>query len=102
RSVVCTFSPLSLHDALPISFLVYGPYLLEQYHGILLKPVFLCAYFYVCRQLRLVDLRRDGRRYHRRAVLVADVVLHYEYGPDSRSEEHTSELQSRENLVCRL
>src|SRR5690606_38627283 len=23
-------------------------------------------------------------------------------GPDSRSEEHTSELQSRENLVCRL
>src|SRR5690606_40592322 len=27
----------------------------------------------------------------------------YEYRPaDSRSEEHTSELQSRENLVCRL
>src|SRR5207302_5564889 len=23
-------------------------------------------------------------------------------GPTSRSEEHTSELQSRENLVCRL
>src|SRR5690606_40527591 len=23
-------------------------------------------------------------------------------GPDDRSEEHTSELQSRENLVCRL
>src|SRR5690606_41315381 len=23
-------------------------------------------------------------------------------GPSSRSEEHTSELQSRENLVCRL
>src|SRR5690606_41825426 len=23
-------------------------------------------------------------------------------GPDRRSEEHTSELQSRENLVCRL
>src|SRR5690606_42136663 len=23
-------------------------------------------------------------------------------GPDLRSEEHTSELQSRENLVCRL
>src|SRR5436309_11536613 len=23
-------------------------------------------------------------------------------GPQSRSEEHTSELQSRENLVCRL
>src|SRR5690606_40100291 len=25
-----------------------------------------------------------------------------ERGPDVRSEEHTSELQSRENLVCRL
>src|SRR5690606_40437684 len=24
------------------------------------------------------------------------------YGPVARSEEHTSELQSRENLVCRL
>src|SRR5690606_39965832 len=24
------------------------------------------------------------------------------YAPDMRSEEHTSELQSRENLVCRL
>src|SRR5690606_40003784 len=24
------------------------------------------------------------------------------YGPQVRSEEHTSELQSRENLVCRL
>src|SRR5207302_10672294 len=26
----------------------------------------------------------------------------YEYEPEFRSEEHTSELQSRENLVCRL
>src|SRR5690606_17702022 len=29
-------------------------------------------------------------------------VQHFEYGSDNRSEEHTSELQSRENLVCRL
>src|SRR2546430_12570782 len=25
-----------------------------------------------------------------------------EYAPDNRSEEHTSELQSQSNLVCRL
>src|SRR5690606_40867203 len=31
-----------------------------------------------------------------------DVRDYYHALPDSRSEEHTSELQSRENLVCRL
>src|SRR3712207_7958405 len=40
------------------------------------------------RRLRLLE-RRPGRR------LPAD-------GGDSRSEEHTSELQSRQYLVCRL
>src|SRR5690606_40009664 len=31
------------------------------------------------------------------------VIVRYVHGVDgSRSEEHTSELQSRENLVCRL
>src|SRR5207302_11345376 len=31
----------------------------------------------------------------------APVPLRKLYGADDRSEEHTSELQSRENLVCR-
>src|SRR5436309_8986467 len=31
-----------------------------------------------------------------------DSVLGVELGAEPRSEEHTSELQSRENLVCRL
>src|SRR5690606_41833360 len=35
-------------------------------------------------------------RYHQAVNLVSDQAL------DRRSEEHTSELQSRENLVCRL
>src|SRR5436305_9252663 len=30
------------------------------------------------------------------------VLLHVHGGPYSRSEEHTSELQSRPHLVCRL
>src|SRR5690606_16847033 len=30
------------------------------------------------------------------------IVFKFDNNPDDRSEEHTSELQSRENLVCRL
>src|SRR6266511_5779159 len=30
------------------------------------------------------------------------LTIHVHAGPQGRSEEHTSELQSRENLVCRL
>src|SRR2546422_4507788 len=36
------------------------------------------------------------------AVLDHEVVGHRPFLPDSRSEEHTSELQSRLHLVCRL
>src|SRR5690606_40585646 len=36
------------------------------------------------------------------AGIVDDVRLRFESAADERSEEHTSELQSRENLVCRL
>src|SRR5690606_18038236 len=34
--------------------------------------------------------------------LDAVIILNSDYKPVLRSEEHTSELQSRENLVCRL
>src|SRR5690606_41544675 len=60
----------------------------------------------------LVDERR-ARHQHRRAnrrQAVAVAVVEVEAHPardglrigEARSEEHTSELQSRENLVCRL
>src|SRR2546421_7605988 len=41
---------------------------------------------------------------HRRAVYVGanDVVRRRRGAGDARSEEHTSELQSRSDLVCRL
>src|SRR5690606_39598172 len=45
-----------------------------------------------------------GRHFHFvlvEHVAVGDVALGA-MSPDQRSEEHTSELQSRENLVCRL
>src|SRR5207302_8403195 len=44
---------------------------------------------------RIVRHLRDVREDRRGGVLVTDRLR-------ARSEEHTSELQSRENLVCRL
>src|SRR2546427_11070327 len=64
---------LSLHDALPISHGADG------------------------RQGRAGDVRyQDAERRHQRGV----AQLGHER--DDRSEEHTSELQSQSNLVCRL
>src|SRR5690606_15685344 len=48
--------------------------------------------------------RRPGS-YGGKPSLVVDNTLDRQFdvdAPDTRSEEHTSELQSRENLVCRL
>src|SRR2546430_8133450 len=38
----------------------------------------------------------------RRSRLGLSWKLHLEFAADCRSEEHTSELQSQSNLVCRL
>src|SRR2546430_16693793 len=58
---------LSLHDALPISFII-RTLLIHEY-----------------------------RKIHLRDPLLPPALL-----PPNRSEEHTSELQSQSNLVCRL
>src|SRR5690606_41601077 len=45
----------------------------------------------------------DGRnRRYTRAQVYIDDYAHHPEELRARSEEHTSELQSRENLVCRL
>src|SRR5690606_41996143 len=51
-----------------------------------------------------VPLSRRGRMQSARLAQGVDglPVLRNEASPRVRSEEHTSELQSRENLVCRL
>src|SRR5207302_10959169 len=83
---------LSLHDALPI----LGPR----------EPV--DAAERGGRAVLAGGVQRDQgpRRLRRRAVAAADparlVVRAGVLAPAARSEEHTSELQSRENLVCRL
>src|SRR5436309_6262685 len=46
--------------------------------------------------LRLFDVKELN------AQRVTEVLEHYVDSETLRSEEHTSELQSRENLVCRL
>src|SRR2546430_8783815 len=50
--------------------------------------------------VELVVLRR-GRAVRVDGVQVSEQLLRDE-GPQLRSEEHTSELQSQSNLVCRL
>src|SRR5260370_16433572 len=66
--------PLSLHDALPISVAVLDEQEADRAVG----------------KLRLVP------------DMQALPAAHRAYAAGSRSEEHTSELQSHLNLVCRL
>src|SRR5690606_42012698 len=74
--------PLSLHDALPI------------FDG--------CAHDGSCRGFR-GGLQRPPRTAFRNLLLRGiRVVAGISRAWPGRSEEHTSELQSRENLVCRL
>src|SRR2546430_17037564 len=74
--------PLSLHDALPISAH-------ER------RPVALLA--------RLAERRLDGRAVVAGHVADDAPAVGLEAGRGVvRSEEHTSELQSQSNLVCRL
>src|SRR5690606_39510428 len=84
---------LSLHDALPISLVVLRPHARREAERGVVHP-----------GERLL-VRRDGldgedraeRLFSHQPRRLRDVAE--ERG---RSEEHTSELQSRENLVCRL
>src|SRR5690606_41289389 len=91
---------LSLHDALPI-FAVFNVEIhtlddidsTERLGGVMKRkrshgfPLFHCAESETAHQLALRDPSEDK---------------YWRDGERGRSEEHTSELQSRENLVCRL
>src|SRR5690606_42044029 len=93
---------LSLHDALPISRLVIfvppvlppsvdlSPSSVMEFFG---SPV-LPSYF-TARSSRSETFCSTSRSWLTLTASVGSV-------PAARSEEHTSELQSRENLVCRL
>src|SRR5690606_40022179 len=83
-AAAAVFCALSLHDALPICVVLVA--------GLQL------------RELRLQDALVGGLQEigARRDQHVLQPVVEAPRFPEDRSEEHTSELQSRENLVCRL
>src|SRR2546427_4509010 len=54
------------------------------------------------RRVSLTDAGAQCLRYSQQMLALADEVQGEMRAGDSRSEEHTSELQSQSNLVCRL
>src|SRR2546430_5075535 len=52
--------------------------------------------------VQVLPHRQRGDRHHRRQQEVVALVERPLADADDRSEEHTSELQSQSNLVCRL
>src|SRR5690606_41531577 len=97
HAVPSEFSPLSLHDALPICLLAHsdGDVLVHALCDALLGA------------LALGDIGKhfpdsDPRYKGISSMLLLQEVSAKVAAAGWRSEEHTSELQSRENLVCRL
>src|SRR5690606_41414000 len=96
------FDTLSLHDALPISgehaSLVGELGELVSRHPLRerLRAAHMRALYQAGRQAEALESFRAFR-----ALLAEEIGV--DPGPEleRRSEEHTSELQSRENLVCR-
>src|SRR3712207_8033155 len=80
---------LSLHDALPISC-----YLLALYLAQVKGTRFGDEISQVMRQLEGIPAQVES--------VLAQAEHVYELARSHRSEEHTSELQSRQYLVCRL
>src|SRR5207302_11239462 len=78
---------LSLHDALPISVDLHALLAVDE-------PASTCTG-------ALVSRKQDGIAcVGQRGLQVMENAAAFRHA--ARSEEHTSELQSRENLVCRL
>src|SRR5690606_40726394 len=91
-------STLSLHDALPISpKLNFSDFVvLPDFDSFFRCFVKLIARLHIERFVeRILIYQRPERAEVARRVRICLHLIH-------RSEEHTSELQSRENLVCRL
>src|SRR2546430_5236056 len=57
--------------------------------------------YHLCENVRVLGVDRDGS-FARYVLLPAENCWRNAPGLSPRSEEHTSELQSQSNLVCRL
>src|SRR5207249_7119631 len=94
--------PLSLHDALPILRMMLDRGVLVQ-DGPVYRPIGPIASLEVPETLHaLIAARLDGLAPEERRLLQDAAVLGKTFTRRARSEEHTSELQSRFDLVCRL
>src|SRR5690606_39972398 len=94
-------STRSLHDALPISKPVIDAYARAC---TLMGPAGAGQLTKMVNQIciaGLVQALSEGLNFAQRAGLDGEKVLDV-ISKGARSEEHTSELQSRENIVCRL
>src|SRR5690606_41252619 len=91
--------PLSLHDALPIfgigQFDVEADLFLRIEHGSIGREMLDAQPVRAIARQRLQRIEQPCRSAGIDRAACTGVL-------DHRSEEHTSELQSRENLVCRL
>src|SRR5690606_41992423 len=91
---------LCLHDALPISTSLKSPAHFGENRRV--------AQFNRCRTpCQQSEAKEEPRlpitcALRRRLADLQRLPQMLKANPNSRSEEHTSELQSRENLVCRL
>src|SRR5690606_40906299 len=89
--------PLSRHDALPISLALRETSELRQEDlqmgGALIK---------LLRDLQVPLVQQWPAVETSYVTAFAMASTHHRIPAQQRSEEHTSELQSRENLVCRL
>src|SRR5690606_41090580 len=92
-----TIYHLSLHDALPI-FQRELSTNHAAHLACLAKDIMFAHFFEPCRRICSSNRLLDNIDKHHRNYSI--VVNQSAFG--DRSEEHTSELQSREKLVCRL
>src|SRR5690606_41221031 len=91
---------LYLHDALPISVPVHSKLYFIEIKSKVPAKVKIGNELFGESALYILEgsINDDGNLYEPRQILIANDTKLCEL----RSEEHTSELQSRENLVCRL
>src|SRR5690625_2047788 len=100
-SVTTSIHTLSLHDALPISIL-YSTHYIEEAEKICDEVAFIDKGKMI-QQNKMEDLLRNHAIpaiYFKLKEPHTELMDNESFG--TRSEEHTSELQSRGHLVCRL
>src|SRR5207249_6227563 len=89
-------STLSLHDALPIYLEVL------EYPWIAFGLLRRREALHAGRERRVEPLDDAGLKVHHFGIEALQAEMRHPFRIEGRSEEHTSELQSRFDLVCRL